>query len=325
MNFQFSISKNFKRAIIFIIFCALAILILFFGFKIFSKKSKQQPGPSVNLNQNEPVLSFAVIGDPESDLTNLEKALTMIKNNNLSLAVLVGDLTSTGTPKQFEAIKKILDKSQVKYFTVPGNHDLWYEKKENIDVYQQYFDSRFLSQDFNSYQLFFLDNSDEWLGMGSEQLNWFNQSFTHLPLYPSRLRASFAEVATKAEQGFGRASPKALPAARGQASIVFLHIPLYHPESKYVMGYREEKVKKEAKQLLIQLCQNPPLAIFSGHLHHTNQFEYKCANGNILKMISAGSVSSKRNWQKPRFLKAEILSNQELKIEEVVLEDKSQS
>jgi hypothetical protein len=85
------------------------------------------------------------------------------------------------------------------------------------------------------------------------------------------------------------------------------------------MGYRQPKLKEETQDLLTDFCQNPPLAIFSGHLHYSRDYYYQCDNGRQLKMINVGSVNSQRNWQLPRFLKVKVLGNGEVKIEEILL------
>lgn len=253
---------------------------------------------------NQPLFSFAVIGDPESDIENLNKALVLSKEKQESFVVLVGDLTSTGTVKQLEAVKMALDSSGLKYYVIPGNHDLWYgrevcieKKKENsldtctnTDTFNEVFENNFSNSISNNHNFLFLDNSDEWLGFGSQQLDWLNNQYNNITI-----------------QQFNN------------LAIIFLHIPLYYPGSTYIMGDKSAMVKSQANDLLNKLCQTKPMAVFYGHLHYAKNYEYSCKNGNKLAMMTVGSVNRNRNAQLPRFIKVDIFSDQSFKIEEIIL------
>ena len=67
-----------------------------------SPQPLESPKPD---NASSVKLSFAVIGDVESDLINLKKALELVKQKNLEFAVVVGDLTKTGTSKELDEVK----------------------------------------------------------------------------------------------------------------------------------------------------------------------------------------------------------------------------
>jgi predicted phosphodiesterase len=278
----------------------LVLIILYLGFvfkqgNYFFKSNLARPSPALSVNNNS-ILSFAVIGDPESDLASLQKAGEILNQKGIKYAVLVGDLTSSGTEKQFQEIKAVLDSWGMTYFTIPGNHDLWLGRSacqkqptadcSNVAVYKKYFGANYYQKIIDGFDLFLLDNSDEYLGMGDNQLSW--------------LRSKLLEVRSKY---FG-----------------FFHIPLYSSSSEYVMGYRNPELKKEALDILAKLCQNPPLAMFFGHLHHSRQYEYSCTNGQKLKMFNVGSINSKRNWQLPRLLLMTVKPDSELATEEIVLQ-----
>lgn len=247
--------------------------------------------------EKRPQLTLAVIGDPEGDLNNLKKALIKIKEKGLTTVVLVGDLTQTGLPEQLEAVKQILIQSGLTYYLIPGNHDLWYGRKTcqekkginctNTDTFKEYFGESYSKKIITDHNLLLLDDSDEWLGMGQKQLDWLSQQLNNLTI----------------------------------KQLVFLHIPLYHPESEYAMGYQNKELKKQATEVLEILCQHPPLALFYGHLHHTNQYEYSCTNTQKLKMIDVGSINSERNWQTPRFMVVKISQDNNFELEEVEVGD----
>lgn len=288
-----------KKIIILIIILLFFVNLVFYSQrkKLFIKSFQPSPSPSsvqpISDNYN---LSFAVIGDPEGDVANLKKVGVILKEKGIKYVILVGDLTSSGTEKQFQAVKMALDSWGITYLTIPGNHDLWAGRDwcqknpsdncSNTAIFEKYFGQNFGDKTLNDYNFFLIDNSDENLGLGEYQLDW--------------LRSELLEVRSKY---FG-----------------FFHIPLYHPESNkyYVMGSENEAIKKQAEELLDKFCQNPPLALFFGHLHRSRQYEYDCANGNKLKMINAGSLNTKRNWQLPRFMKVDI-KEQRLNVEEIVV------
>ena len=238
-------------------------------------------------SEDKPILSFSIISDPESDLENLKKAFQKTKEKNLEIVIIPGDLTQTGTPKELEQFKQVLGEFHFQYYLIPGNHDIWYSRQKNTHTFQQFFGSSYYTKQIGDYQFIFLDNSDEYLGMGQSQLDWL---INHQSLITNH------------------------------QSLVFSHIPFFHPESPKAMGELNFKLKIEAQDLLDKFCQHPPLAIFSGHLHQTSDYEYSCPdNGPKIRMINAGSVNEKRNLQLPRFLKVGLFKDGDFQIEEIEL------
>jgi len=255
-----------------------------------SPQPLESPKPD---NASSVKLSFAVIGDVESDLINLKKALELVKQKNLEFAVVVGDLTKTGTSKELDEVKKVLDKSEITYYVIPGNHDLWYLREEGIDTFSQYFSQRFYAREIKGLSLVFLDTADEWLGISEEQQNWLGHFlFNNKDFISGKLDNKY---------------------------FVFNHIPFWHPESKKAMGEYSETLKDQAYLILQEFCKHPPLAVFSGHLHKVQEYNYGCGNGKMIRMINAGSINEARNWQLPRFLKADIYDDGELEINEIEL------
>lgn len=244
-------------------------------------------------SEQRPLISFAVIGDPESDLENLEKALLKIKERQFEFVVIVGDLTQTGTPKEMEAIKKILDKPEIKYYFIPGNHDLWYSRQQNTDLFRRYFGQRYYAREIEGFHFIFLDNADEWQGIYQEQENWLNHYLFQ--------QQDFLDQKIK--------------------YLVFSHIPFWDPESKKAMGEYAPALKDQAKALLEKFCQTPPLAIISGHLHKTADLVYNCSQSAGIRMINSGSVNRQRNWQTARFLQLDLYQDSRLEIIEIELEE----
>jgi len=247
-------------------------------------KAKFVETPTATPVTQKPLFSFSVIGDPESDLPNLKKALAISKSNGDEFTVIVGDLTHVGSEKELREVKKVLDESGLKYYAVPGNHDLYSAKKLANDPTKYYqeiigrpFDKVLVNEKLT---LLLIDNSDEDEGISAEQMEFINEIL----------------------------SPN-----KGNI-FIFLHIPVYHPESTYIMGYSNADVSKQKDELLNILKEASVSAIFAGHLHHTSSYEW-----SGIKFFVAGSVNSLRNWQTPRFLEVKVYKDKNLTASEMEL------
>jgi predicted phosphodiesterase len=270
----------------------ISIIIIISGYFYFRKP--QQPEETIAPPKpSNAILSFAVMGDPEMDTQNLKKALERAQQEELEFAIIVGDLTSTGTPDEFKKISKILENSEIKTYLIPGNHDLWYSRKQGIDIWSDYFGPDYYAKVIEGFKFVFLNNGDEWQGLSQKQLNWLGHNLL------------------KNEQF--------LSGDLENHYLVFTHIPFYHPESPKAMGEYNDKMKNQAYLLLQDFCKTPSMAIFSGHLHHTGDYTYGCANNKQIRMINSGALNSDRNWQLPRFLKVNILQDYSLEYEEIEL------
>ena len=289
--------KSFRILIFFLFICLSGFFIFRFitvvkPFQFFIPTGTiLSPQSKNSLHTGGVKFSFAIIGDPENQLDNLQKALEKIKAMELESVVIVGDLTSTGTSKEFKAIEKKLDDFELDFYLIPGNHDLWYEREQGVDVFSQYFGQRYYAEEINDYQFIFLDNADEWQGFEDKQLSWLEHYlFLSKDFMSGKMEGKY---------------------------LVFTHIPFWHPENKKAMGEYSQAMKDQAYEMLQKFCQSPPLAIFSGHLHKTGDYNYGCGNGQQIRMINAGSIHEIRNLQLPRFLQMTILTGGQLQVEEL--------
>jgi len=217
----------------------------------------------------------------------------LAKKLGSEFVVLVGDLTKTGEEKQFKELKDVLDKSGLKYYVVPGNHDIYAAKKKTgnpLIYFQNYFGKPYqqllIERGNLKFSFLFIDNSNEDQGIGETQMSFIKQN----------LVSNSIQSDTTA------------------ATLVFLHIPVWHPTSEYIMGYRNKEVSKQKEKLLNIFKEASVSAAFFGHLHKTSFYEW-----DGIKMYVAGSVNSFRNWQTPRFLKVEIFGKGEYKTQEIEL------
>lgn len=239
------------------------------------------------------VLQFTVVGDPESDLVNLGKIINRAKEKAGTFLIFAGDLTQVGSPGQLAEFKKVMDESGLEYYVVPGNHDLYTSRKQTKDA-KKYFRDVFGTPYYQviknagkfKVNFLFLDNSDEYSKMETDQINFLNNN---------------------------------LKKASNKLNFVFFHLPVFHPSSDYIMGYQEEIISKQKDELLsifqkVNEASQTKFVFFAGHLHHTSSYEW-----SGMKMYVAGSANSLRNWQTPRYLEVKVFSDAEFEVKEVEL------
>lgn len=223
---------------------------------------------------------FAVMADIHSDVKNLKQALEMAKNDQVEFVVIAGDLTTLGKKSELLAIRKTLRESGLKYYIIPGNHDLWSGRRIKENIFGEIFSPDFQSfKTDNKIKFIFLNNADDYLGISDEQNR--------------RLMTEIQEC------------PKIY-------CLVFIHEPLNHPYSSHIMGENDLEVASQAALLRQNFVNYKIKEVFAGHLHFSSSYEI-----DGLKTTVVGSLSRERNSQEPRFW--EIWGEKEEERKEVVL------
>ena len=217
------------------------------------------PVPTIVLSESK----FAVVADIHMDWDHLSRFLETAKAGGNELVVIAGDLTSLGKKGELLEAKKVLDKSGVKYFVVPGNHDLWWGQKTKGDVFAEVFSKKYQSVKINDGIKLILADNSEVGGFGEEQEKWIEGE---------------------------------LPECKRIVCLFVVHEPLEHPLSTHVMGEGDDKVVAEAKEMQILLAESGVKAIIAGHLHYSGSYEI---DGIRTYLIGAAGVS--KNNQTPRF------------------------
>lgn len=237
----------------------------------------------------EKPLKFAVMSDIHSDWVNFKKALGKAKEDfgpasvetsaRQGFVIITGDLTTVGEKKELIEAKKVLDESGLRYYVIPGNHDLWLSNKTNGNLFEQVF-----GKDFQSFKegevKFILINNGGYKGVGEVGTEW--------------LKAEVEEC------------PKII-------CLVFMHMPLNHPNSKHVMGEDNTKVTKEADEIRKLLVDSKVKELFAGHLHYYNVYDL-----GGLKTTLVGAVNEERNVESLKFTEV-VLQNGYISREEVFI------
>lgn len=220
------------------------------------------------------LFSFLLIADSHSENNYLGKALAQakVKKPDLKFIIGLGDYTEVGTLDEFKKTKAELDSADLRYFLVPGDHDLWDARNKNLlpqSEYEQIFGTSFQAFTFNSIRFILLNNADNYTGLGSEQKRWLDNEVNR-----DKQDKDLKEI------------------------LVFTHEPLYHPSSPHTQGMVETKLKDEASNLIQTLKLVGVKEVFSGDIHYFTRYSEPQTG---LAMTTIGAVASQRNPQNPRY------------------------
>lgn len=262
--------------------------------KVLGKKS--QPAtiqPSLeNLTKqvtktSKPAFNFLMVADSHSDNGNLKKALVQAKDQDPQFVIGLGDYTDVGTVDELKAAKQEFDSSGIRYFLLPGDHDLWDCRNRSQPPncnFREVFGPSYQSFIHDNFYFILLYNSDNYLGLGEEQLTWLDRELQ------------------KAKD------------SQARGIYVFVHEPLFHPSSDHVMGRVEKKLKTEAKNLLWTLKNEGVSQIFAGDIHY---FTKSLEPETNLTLVTVGALTSQRNAQAPRYAIAEVFEDGSIQVEDV--------
>ncbi len=234
------------------------------------------------------VFRFLIVADSHNDNANLAKVIDRAKDSypDLKFIIGLGDYTEVGTITELEETKKQLDSSGLRYFLIPGDHDLWDCRNRNLlpaVCFSQVFGPNYQTFTFENFKFLLLDNSDNYTGFDTGQLKWITD-----------------ELDKSKQEG-----------VRG--ILVFLHEPLYHPSSDHIMGWVTKELKIQAGGLVFQLKAAGVTQVFTGDIHYFSQYlEPKTG----IAMTTIGAVTSEKNPQAPRFAVVSAFEDGRIKVED---------
>lgn len=232
---------------------------------------------------------FLLVADSHNDNVNLKKAVASAKQQypDLSFIIGLGDYTDVGTIDELNNAKKELDSSGLRYFVIPGDHDLWDSRdkqKDPLENFREVFGPSYQSFSFKNFYFLLLNNSDNYIGISKEQQGWINSEL---------------------EKG---------KTAGNKGIFVFVHEPLYHPSSDHYMGSVEKDLKTQAQSLILQLKNVGVKKVFAGDIHYFSEYEEPATK---LPMMTVGAIVTDRNPQLPRYAVVSVFEDGLTQVEDM--------
>ena len=251
-----------------------------------SSSSKKESTPTKaepsEVEESLEMFELAIFADIHDDKDNLASAISKVKGLGITDIIVIGDLTDFGEPQKLREIKTILDSSDLNYYILPGDRDLY--QSVGPSNFLEVFENNYFVLDFNGYKFVGLDNSQNYTTINSNLVTKFE-----------------SDVAN--------------------ADFIILSQPIYHPTLNLVMGIVNGEeiylVKQQASYLLKILQDSNVKAVFSADQHHSSI--NNDVSRPDLKHIVVGALTGKRNLQTPRFSVLTIFNDGEFEIEDVIL------
>lgn len=117
------------------------------------------------------------IGAPGADgaLENIVNGIN--KHDNIRFVVITGDISQNGHSSEFEKAKNLLDKLSVKYYLIPGEHDIKFSETGGSKIKDLWGDDKFTFE-YEGMKFIGLSNACDWHGISGhfsvEGLNWLD-------------------------------------------------------------------------------------------------------------------------------------------------------
>jgi len=189
---------------------------------------------------------IALMADIHNDSEQLEIMLNKAKNDGVEMVVLAGDLTNEGKLSDLMTIKMTLEKVDLRYAVVPGNHEY------SLDNFKKVFGKNYQSIRLGEVKLILIDNS-YWQGLDEEQKLWI--------------------------EGESRE-------CRVLVCVAIMHKPLNNALSTHIMGENNKKAALEAAWLRQLLIDSGVKQIGAGHLHYASSYFLDGIRTDIVGAIS---------------------------------------
>jgi len=222
------------HALVAALLALLVLLVLLAGCGAPGQPSQTREPPSTPpaVEPSGPSFSFIVCGDPQNNYGMLGRIVEAARQ--VDFLVIAGDVTGSGTTTELENFKSFMDSSGLRYYCVPGNHDVASGPVE--EKYGRYLGAPFQSFDHENCHFILLDNSDPARGFYASQREWAERDL--------------AEAAAR----------------RPDHVFAVCHVPPGYP---YSLGSGEkEAAGREANEYLLPLLKKGGVdRLFSGHFH----------------------------------------------------------
>lgn len=203
----------------------------------------------------------------------------------MDFIIVAGDLTSLGRLNELQTAKAVLDESGIKYYAIPGNHDLWSVRDGN-NPYDEVFGKDYQSFTKGKVKFILIDNGDGAVGVDKTQQAWLDNELTDCPrLY----------------------------------CLIFAHMPLNNSLTAHIMGEGDLKVASQAALLIKKFNVYKVKELFAGHIHYIGEYTL-----DGLETYTDGVIFTDNNSSTTRFLEVKVtLPEVKLEKKEIWLTDKS--
>lgn len=231
------------------------ILLLGIGTPLLQNQLKEPPNQAVSVNIPDVELSFVVLGDIHENIDSFQKAIDDMRTINPALDALVlnGDTVDQGLVKQYDSIKKTIEKN--KSLLPPilikniGNHEFFnYDIEKNSPEDVQTFINRYL--EFAGEEKVYHDTwlkGYHFISLGSEDGN--SETLDSVRAYISKEQQNWLreKLAEKYE--------------KGKPIFVYLHQPINTNSNSGWVG------SDQGKEIRDILSQYPEVILFTSHTH----------------------------------------------------------
>ena len=175
---------------------------------------------------------FIVCGDPQNNYEVFDKVLAAAAS--VDFLIVAGDLTGSGTATEFGNFMDRIRASGVKFYSVPGNHDV--ATMPVWEGYARYVGRPHSSFDFKNTHFLLIDNSTPSLGF-----------------YPTERQWAAADLKAAGAKGF-------------EHMIAVAHVPPGFPYS--AKASRDQIAGMDANQEMLPLLKSGGVEeLFCGHVH----------------------------------------------------------
>lgn len=187
------------------------------------------PIPKSNDDEKDenPLLTFAVVGDNQDGDAIYKQILTQVNGSDAAFLANLGDMVPHGYDSEWKAFKKMQEGLKMPFYPVPGNHDVYAGR----DPYQRNIGRLYYSFDNAGLHFIFLDNARGLIS--KEQMSWL-----------------FSDLTKNAKK----------------RTFIFMHQPPQSKFSTHTMA-GDGSQPENARAFLDLIKPYKVQAIFSGHIH----------------------------------------------------------
>jgi 3',5'-cyclic AMP phosphodiesterase CpdA len=133
-----------------------------------ASKTPVSSRPQTAASDSGASFKFIVCGDPQNDYEVFDKVLAAARS--VDFLLIAGDLTGSGTPTELQNFVDHMKSSGVRYYCVPGNHDV--ATSPVGQAYSTYLGPPHQSFDYKNSHFLLIDNSTPGLGFYPEERQW---------------------------------------------------------------------------------------------------------------------------------------------------------